>query len=125
MPDSPTRWRRPPQARAADLWYTKVMPAADQAQATAEATVHQAAVQASADLNKLARALQQVGADAATVKQVDDAANMANDLASAAVGNQPSPAANPGSDPNLSPQDALGTAIQGMHNDMVAQAGGQ
>lgn len=103
------------------------MPAADQAQATAEATVHQAAVQASAALNKLARALQQVGADDATVKQVDDAANMSNDLASAAVGNtpQPSPAANPGSNPALSPQDALGSAIQGMHNDMVAQAGGQ
>jgi hypothetical protein len=104
------------------LWYTKVMPAADQAQATAEGALHQTAVAASQALNKLARALQQVGADDATVKQVDDAANMANDLASSAVGNPPSPPANPGSDPNLSPQDALGSAVQDFHNQAVAGA---
>lgn len=95
--------------------------AANQAQAGAEGAVHQQAVKASAELNKLARALQQVGADDATVKEIDDAANTCNEVASAVLGNTPE-AANPGSDPNLSPQDPLGTAIQNFHNSAVAGA---
>lgn len=96
--------------------------AANQAQAGAEGQVHQLAVTASADLNKLARALQQVGADDATVKEVDDMSNHTNEIASAVLGNTPAAPANPGSDPNLSPQDALGSAIQGFHNSAVAGA---
>lgn len=94
--------------------------AANQAQAGAEGAVHQQAVKASAELNKLARALQQVGADDATVKEIDDAANTCNEVASAVLGN--APPANPGSDPSLSPQDALGTAVQNFHNSAVAGA---
>lgn len=96
--------------------------AANTAQAGAEGSVHQQAVKASAELNKLARALQQVGADQGTVKEIDDAANTCNDIASAVLGNTPPPA-NPGSDPSLSPQDALGSAIQNFHNSAVAGAG--
>jgi hypothetical protein len=65
------------------------MPAADQAQSQAADAVHAAAVQASATLNKLAQALQKAGAPQDVVKQVDDMANSANELASAAVGNPP------------------------------------
>lgn len=94
--------------------------AADQAQATAEASVHQQAVKVATEANKLARALQQVGADAETIRIFDEMANAANDIASAGVGN--APPANPGSDPNLSPPpDELTGAIQSMHNDMAAQ----
>jgi hypothetical protein len=96
--------------------------AANQAQAGAEGQVHQLAVTASGDLNKLARALQQVGADEGTVKEVDDMANHTNEIASAVLGNAPAEPANPGSDPNLSPQDPLGSAIQGFHNQAVAAA---
>jgi orotidine-5'-phosphate decarboxylase len=98
------------------------MPAADQAQATAEATIHQIAVKASTELNKLARALQQAGVEQETVSQVDEMANVANELASVGVGNTPAPPANPGSDPALSPQDDLGSAIQSFHNESVAAA---
>jgi hypothetical protein len=99
------------------------MPLADQAQAGAEATVHQQAVKVATEANKLARALQQVGADAETVRTFDEMANAANDIASAGVGNTPSAPANPGSDPALTPPpDDLTGAIQGMHNDMTAQA---
>jgi hypothetical protein len=105
-------------------------PAADQAQATAEATIHQQAVKCSTELNKLARALQQAGVDQETVNQVDEMANVANELASVGVGNESTPApefqaappANPGSDPALSPQDDLGSAIQSMYNEQVAGA---
>lgn len=95
----------------------------DQAQAGAEATVHQQAVKASTELNKLARALQQVGADAQTVQEIDDAANTCNDIASAGVGNPPPsvPPANPSSDPSLTPQtDPLGSALQQYQNDQAA-----
>jgi hypothetical protein len=97
--------------------------AANTAQAGAEGSVHQQAVKASAELNKLARALQQVGADQATIHEIDDAANTCNDIASAVLGNT-APPASPGSDPSLSPQgDALGSAIQNFHNSAVAGAG--
>jgi hypothetical protein len=102
------------------------MPAADQAQAGAEAQVHQLAVTASQDLNKLSRALQQAGVDQDTVNQIDEAANVCNDIASAGVGNtgeQPAPPANPGSDPSVSPPaDSLTAAIQDYHNSAVAGA---
>lgn len=96
--------------------------AADSAQAAAEATIHQLAVKASTIVNQLARALQQAGVDQETVSQVDEFANVANELASVGVGNTPAPAANPGSDPALSPQDDLGSAIQDYHNEAVAGA---
>lgn len=93
------------------------MPLADQAQAQAESVIHQQAVKCSTELNKLARALQQAGVDQETVSQVDEMANVANELASVGVGNTAAPPKNPGSDPALSPQpDALGTAIQEAYN---------
>lgn len=94
--------------------------AANTAQTGAESAVHAQAVKASTELNKLARALQQVGADKDTVHEVDDMANHTNEIASAVLGN--APPANPGSNPALSPQDALGSAVQDFHNQSVQAA---
>lgn len=65
------------------------MGAADTAHAQASDQVHTVATAASAALNKLALTLKNAGVPDDVVKAVDAAANMTNDLASAAVGNAP------------------------------------
>ena len=88
--------------------------AATSAQAQSDTAVHAAATQASAALNKLSHALKQSGAAEQDVKQVDDMANAANDIASAAVGNAP-PSAPPEQQYSPTPGESpggLGSAIQ-------------
>lgn len=94
--------------------------AVEQTAAQSEAQVHASASQAVAVLNKLAGQLRQAGADDDVVKQIDDAANTVNTIASAVVGNtpeEPAPA-------EPAPTD-LGSAIKGFHDQEVTAAGGQ
>lgn len=94
--------------------------ATEQAAAQGEQQVHASASQAVAVLNKLAGQLKQAGADPEVVKQIDDAANTVNSIASAVVGNVADAA------PEAAPQsNDLGSAIKDFHDQEVTAAGGQ
>lgn len=105
--------------------------ATDQAAAQAEQSVHTAATAGLTALTKLAAALKAAGADADTVKQVDDMSNALNDITSSVVGNPPADTAAPAAPPPEAPDAGaeapgdLTSAIQGFHNDQVTAAGGQ
>lgn len=95
--------------------------AAEQAHAQAADQVHQVATQASAALNKLAQTLQKAGVPDDVVKQIDDMANSTNEIASAAVGNAPEPAAPAAPDnPPPPPRSPMEGAIQDFHGEQVA-----
>lgn len=88
------------------------MAASDQAQAQAQSAVHTSSVAATTALNKLAKALQDAGVDADTVKAIDEMSNQVNSVASAAVGNAPAEPAPPEAAP---PTDILDATTQMAH----------
>lgn len=87
------------------------MAAVEQAQDQVAGQIHAAASQASAALNKLAQLLQSGGVDQETVKRVDEMANEANSLASAAVGNVPDEET-PETSPGTQPAGGIGRATE-------------